>query len=58
MELIKHNKTNKTYLKLFTTKVKIGGLWVPAIIYVCLYWNKDGMIWVRTKKDFEQNFSN
>lgn len=49
-------KNNKKYLKLKHSKVKIEGVWQDVVIYFCLYWNKDGMIWVRTVKDFNENF--
>lgn len=56
MKIYKYKKTNKPYLKLCESNIKINGLWVKTIIYLCLYWNKDGMIWVRTKSDFFENF--
>ncbi len=54
--MLKHLKTLKPYIKLWSTKVKINGVWIPAVIYMCLYYNKDGIIWVMTKEDFENNF--
>lgn len=54
--IYRHIKTNKPYIKLKNTKIKINGIWETAIIYMCLYWNKDGMIWVRLENDFKQNF--
>lgn len=55
--IYRHIKTNKPYLKIKSSKVKIDGIWVDAVIYMCLYWNSDGMFWVRTKEDFNKNFS-
>ena len=52
----RHVRTDKPYLKLFESKIKIGGVWSPCVIYLCLYINKDGMIWVRESEDFKQNF--
>ena len=54
--MYRHIKTNKPYFILKRTKVKIDGIWKDAIVYVCLYFNKDGMVWVRLKEDFELNF--
>jgi hypothetical protein len=56
MKIYRHYKNGKPYIKLLRTKVKIEGDWQEAVIYLCLYLNKDGMIWVRTVKDFEQSF--
>lgn len=56
MQVVKHNKSGKKYLRLWNTKIKKDGVWLEGIIYLCLYYNKDGMIWVRFKDDFENNF--
>ena len=56
MKIYRHIKTNKPYLKLKTTKIKIDGIWTDGIVYLCLYRNLDGMIWVRTQEDFKNNF--
>jgi hypothetical protein len=56
MKIYRHLKTNKPYLKVLKSKAKINGIWSPCIIYLCLYWNKDGMLWVRLEDDFNQNF--
>jgi hypothetical protein len=56
MKIYRHLNNGKPYLKLVKSKVKIEGEWKEAIIYLCLYLNKDGMIWVRTIEDFEHNF--
>lgn len=54
--IFRHIKTNKPYLKIKNTKIKINGVWENAIIYMCLYSNKDGMFWVRLENDFKENF--
>ena len=56
MKIYRHLKNKKPYLSLFKTQIKLDGNWSPCIIYMCLYWNKDGMIWVRKEEDFNQNF--
>lgn len=56
MKIYRNNKNKKPYLKLFKTKTKINGQWENSIVYLCLYLNKDGMIWVRTIEDFNKNF--
>lgn len=56
MKIYRHKKTNKPYLKIKSTKVKINGVWTDSTIYLCLYLNSDGMIWVRTEEDFKNNF--
>lgn len=35
----------------------MGPVWIDAILYICLYYNKDGMFWVRTAEDFDNSFS-
>lgn len=52
----RHIKTNKPYIKVLSTKVKTQGVWIEAIVYMCLYLNKDGMFWVRLVDDFKNNF--
>ncbi len=52
MKLVRHVKNKKLYLKLLKTKVKVNNNWVEAIIYMCLYRNKDGYIWTRLIEDF------
>lgn len=47
---------NKRYLKLFNTKIKIDGIWVDGIIYLALYKNTDGYLYVRTKDNFNKTF--
>jgi hypothetical protein len=56
MKIVRHLKSNKKYLKFCRTKIKIERVWQNAIIYICLYLNKDGMIWVRLEQDFNNNF--
>lgn len=34
------------------SKIKIGGIWIPVVIYECQYENPDGQTWVRTYVDF------
>ncbi len=46
----------KKYKLISSTKIKIDGEWVEGIIYMCLYNNPDGLIWVRTKEDFFEKF--
>lgn len=43
------------YLKLLSTKVRVDGYWVDAVLYMCLYFNS-GMFYVRTKSDFHDKF--
>lgn len=52
----RHLKTNKPYLRLLRSKVKINNIWTPCVVYMCLYLNKDGMVWVRLEDDFNKNF--
>ena len=47
---------NKRYLKLFNTKIKLDNVWVDGIIYLALYKNKDGYLYVRTKDNFNKTF--
>lgn len=47
---------DKPYEVLSDTSIKIGDEWIPGIIYICLYENKDGMVWVRTKEEFNKLF--
>ena len=54
-EKIYEYKNNK-YRIFAETKVKINGIWEECIIYQTLYVNKDGWIWVRTKKEFFELF--
>ena len=54
-ELIYYFKGNP-YRIFSETKVKIDGIWIDAIIYQALYVNKDGIFWVRTKKEFFELF--
>jgi hypothetical protein len=46
----------KRYEIFSKTKIKINGVWVDGIIYVCRYENPDGMIWVRTAEEFFKLF--
>ena len=55
MKIYKH-KNGKKYIKLLQTKIKNNGVWEDCVIYMCLYWNKDKMIWVRFINDFNENF--
>lgn len=59
MRIYKHYRNKKRYLILARPKVRIEstGEWVKGVLYLCLYWNKDGMVWVRTEKDFIDHFS-
>lgn len=47
----------KFYKILYESKIKLGGIWIDAIIYECQYENPDGMVWVRTKEEFFRLFS-
>lgn len=38
------------------TKIKINGERIDGVIYLCLYENPDGMIWVRTEEEFFRFF--
>jgi len=52
----KYHYKNKPY-KIFTeTKVKINGEWIDCTIYLTLYDNEDGWIWVRTTDEFTNLF--
>lgn len=46
----------KPYEILYESKIKLDGKWQDCIIYRCLYFNPDGLIWVRTKKEFFKLF--
>jgi len=54
--IYRHKKNKKLYLVLLKTQTKLVGKWWPAIIYMCLYWNKDGMIWCRPEWNFNEDF--
>ena len=49
---IGYSYKEKPYKILYETKIKIGGTWIEAIVYECLYDNPDGKIWVREKQEF------
>ena len=55
--IYRNKKNNKLYLKLLSLKTRMGPVWIDAILYICLYYNKDGMFWVRTAEDFDNSFS-
>lgn len=59
MRIHRHNRNGKKYLSVKSTKIRIEstGEWVDGVIYICLYLNREGMVWVRTKQDFDLNFS-
>jgi len=42
----------KPYYIVEETSIKVGGTWIPCIIYATLYENPDGELWVRFKEDF------
>lgn len=45
------------YYKLFELKIKTKeDVWVPVVVYECLYENPDGMIWARYQDDFYSLF--
>jgi hypothetical protein len=54
--IVRHLKNKKYYIKLFNSKIKSNGVWKNCVIYLCLYFNKDNMIWVRYEEDFNKNF--
>jgi hypothetical protein len=54
--IVRHLKNRKLYLKLFKSKIKRENVWENCVIYLCLYFNKDGMLWVRYTDDFNENF--
>lgn len=57
MRLIYRNRKNqKLYIRLTRTKIDINSVWVAGVIYMCLYFNKEGMIWTRTEDNFEEKF--
>lgn len=47
----------KPYRIISYNKVKIDEQWKDCIIYECMYDNPDGSTWVRTKDDFDKNFT-
>ncbi len=53
---VNYEYKGKSYRLLQSTKIKIDGEWVDGIIYMCLYKNPDGLIYVRTKKEFFEKF--
>ena len=55
MKIVSHKK-GKKYLKLMNIKIKKDDQWLDGVLYLCLYFNRDGMLWVRFKDDFEKNF--
>lgn len=55
--MIYRPQNNKLYLEVLSTKVKIDNEWVDAMLYMCLYYNRAGMFWVRTKQDFNNRFN-
>ena len=48
---------NRPYKILQETAIKEGGEWVPVVIYICLYDNSDGKIWIRKTDEFDKKFS-
>lgn len=38
------------------SKMRIGGVWIDVIVYVCMYDNPEGKYWVREKKEFYKLF--
>ena len=53
MERYTHIKKGGEYKVLNTAKMKIGQIWIDCINYQSM---KDGMVWVREKTDFNENF--
>lgn len=47
---------DKPYQLVHMTKIKLNGIWQEAVLYKCLYVNPNGMLWVRLKDDFFNNF--
>jgi len=47
---------DKPYIILHESKYKDKGVWKEVIIYMCLYPNPDGDIWVREKEEFFKLF--
>ena len=45
----------KPYKILMNSWMKYGS-WLECVIYMCLYENPDGMIWVREKEEFHRLF--
>lgn len=54
--IYRHKTNNKLYLRLLNLQIKLDGTWVDATLYMCLYYNRKGMLWVRVKEDFNNNF--
>ena len=48
---------DRPYKILYETVIKEGDIWIPVVIYVCLYDNSDGNIWVRKTDEFDKKFS-
>lgn len=53
LERIQFTWKDKPYEVLSTAKTKIDGEWIHSIVYVSLYNNEDGEVWVKTEKDEE-----
>lgn len=47
---------DKPYRVLHLSSIKLDDKWIPCVVYACMYSNPDGVIWVRTKKEFEELF--
>jgi hypothetical protein len=47
---------DRPYRILYHSQMKIEGVWIPCIVYKCLYENHDGDIWVRSEKQFFELF--
>ena len=54
--IYRNRKNQKLYAKITRTKIKIADVWTDGVIYLCLYLNGDGMVWVRTVDNFNDNF--
>jgi hypothetical protein len=59
MKIYTHYRNKKKYLIIARPKIRIQstGDWIPGVLYMCLYWNKEGMLWIRSEEDFKSHFS-
>lgn len=47
---------NRPYKILTESKIKLHGEWQDVTIYICLYDNEDGSIWVRPSGEYDLLF--
>jgi hypothetical protein len=56
MSKVIYEYKGKEYSFVQDSKIKIGEIWIPVVIYKCEYINPDGEIWVREAEQFSELF--